>query len=149
VDNLVDWGIKGKISTRCVSNIIRFICNNPRITSKEILSNLNVSGMKVLKQTLQRTMRCNGLKGCRPRKTPLLTEKHVKAHLKIAKTPVNSPTSFVSMILWRDETKIELFGSMDVAYVWRKKGEAHNPKNSILTFSTWGRESYVLRFIFC
>jgi hypothetical protein len=130
---LVEEG-RGRISPRCVSNIICSFCNNPRITSKEILSNLDDYGMKVSRQTslfvliqgiktkkLKSTMHCNRLKGCQPRKTPLLTEKHVKASLNIAKTPVNSPTSFFSKILWRDETKIESLGPKDVAYVWREK----------------------------
>ena len=32
-----------------------------------------------------------------------------------------------------DETKIELFGHNDHRYVWRKKGEACKPKNTIPT----------------
>lgn len=32
---------------------------------------------------------------------------------------------------WSDETKIELLGHNDHCYVWRKKGQAHKPKNTI------------------
>ncbi|KAK3509146.1 hypothetical protein QTP70_020257, partial [Hemibagrus guttatus] len=32
--------------------------------------------------------------------------------------------NFWSSILWSDETKLKLFGHMDVANVWRKKGAA-------------------------
>ena len=31
----------------------------------------------------------------------------------------------------QNETKMELFGHRDVAFVWRKKGEAYNPKNTV------------------
>ena len=33
--------------------------------------------------------------------------------------------------MWSDETKLELFGHRDVAYVWRKQGEAYHPKNTV------------------
>jgi uncharacterized protein YneF (UPF0154 family) len=64
MDNLDGRRRKGKISPRCARKIIRSICSNPRITSKEILSNLDASGMKVSRQILQGTMRRIGLKGC-------------------------------------------------------------------------------------
>ncbi|KAI4873237.1 hypothetical protein NFI96_022814 [Prochilodus magdalenae] len=41
-------------------------------------------------------------------------------------------------VLWSDETKIELFGHNDHRYVWRKKGEASKPKNTILTVKHGG-----------
>ncbi|KAL1268300.1 hypothetical protein QQF64_033663 [Cirrhinus molitorella] len=37
-----------------------------------------------------------------------------------------------------DETKLEPFGHRDVAYVWRKKGEAFNPKNTVPTVKHGG-----------
>ena len=40
--------------------------------------------------------------------------------------------------MWSDETKLELFGHMDAAYVWRKKGEAYNPKNTVPTVKHGG-----------
>jgi hypothetical protein len=41
--------------------------------------------------------------------------------------------TFWRNVHWSDETKIELFGYNDHRYVWRKKGEACKPKNTILT----------------
>jgi hypothetical protein len=41
--------------------------------------------------------------------------------------------TFWRNVLWSDETKIELFGHNDHRYVWRKKGEACMPKNTIPT----------------
>ncbi|KAK3556765.1 hypothetical protein QTP70_016689 [Hemibagrus guttatus] len=38
----------------------------------------------------------------------------------------------------RDETKIELFGHNDVDFIWCKKGEAFNPKNTIPTVKHGG-----------
>ena len=37
-----------------------------------------------------------------------------------------------------DETKIELFSHNDVSHVWRKKGEAYNPKNTVPTVKHGG-----------
>ena len=37
-----------------------------------------------------------------------------------------------------DETKIELFSHNDVSHVWRKKGEAYNPKNTVSTVKHGG-----------
>lgn len=36
------------------------------------------------------------------------------------------------------ETKLELFGHRDIAYVWTKKEEAYNPKNTVSTFKHGG-----------
>ena len=33
---------------------------------------------------------------------------------------------------------MELFGHMDTEYVWRKKGEAYNPKNTVPTVKHGG-----------
>ena len=40
--------------------------------------------------------------------------------------------------MWSDETKLELFGHRDVAYVWRKQGEAYHPKNTVPTVKHGG-----------
>ena len=39
-------------------------------------------------------------------------------------------------IIWSDE--MELFGHRDVAYAWRKKGEALKPKNKVPTIRHGG-----------
>ena len=41
-------------------------------------------------------------------------------------------------VLWSDETKIELFGYNDQRYVWKRQGEAFNPKNTIPTVKHGG-----------
>lgn len=35
--------------------------------------------------------------------------------------------------LWSDETKLELSGHMDAAFSWQRKGEAFDPKITVLT----------------
>lgn len=36
-------------------------------------------------------------------------------------------------VLWMNETKPELFGPVDEAYVWRKKNKAYMEKNTLPT----------------
>lgn len=45
---------------------------------------------------------------------------------------------FWKHVLWSDETKIEMFGHNDYRYVWRKKGEACRPENTIPTVKQGG-----------
>lgn len=45
--------------------------------------------------------------------------------------------------LWSGETKLQLLGSRDAAYVWRKKVEVYNPQNTTVKHSggsikVWG-----------
>ena len=42
------------------------------------------------------------------------------------------------MLLWSNETKKELFGHNDQKYVWRREGEAFNPKNTKPTIKHGG-----------
>ena len=44
----------------------------------------------------------------RPRRIPLLTQRHKKARLEYAKTYVTKPQSFWENVLWTDETEAEL-----------------------------------------
>jgi len=138
VTNLRGRGRKSLVSPRFARKIIREVSNNPRLTTKEILNDISQSGTKISRQTLQRTLNKAGLHGRRPRKTPLLKPKHVKARLAFARAHIDKDSSFWSSVLWSDETKMELFGHRDVAFVWRKKGEAFNPKNTVPTVKHGG-----------
>jgi hypothetical protein len=81
--------------------------------------------MKESRQTLQRTMHQNRLKGCQPRKTPLQTEKHVNASLKIAKTTVNQP-HFSSRFCGEMKLK-KIILAYGCSLRLEKKSEAPNP----------------------
>jgi transposase len=141
VKTLVGRGCKPKVSPKqflLARKIVREASNNPRTTTKVIRNNLRESGIDVSRQTLQRTLNKVGLHGRRPRKTPFLQPRHIKARLDFAKAYLENSPSFWSKILWSDETKLELFGHRDVAYVWRKKSEAFKPKNTIPTVKHGG-----------
>lgn len=100
--------------------------------------NLGSAGGNISRQTVQRTLHTAGFNGRRPRRTPLLQIRHTKARLAFANAHLDKEDDFWSSVLWSDETKIELFGHNDVAFIWRKKGEAFNPKNTIPTVKHGG-----------
>ena len=61
-----------------------------------------------------------------------------KARLHFATAHGDRDCPFWRNVLCSDETKIELFGHIDHRYVWRKKGEACKPKNTIPTVKHGG-----------
>lgn len=138
VKNRKGRGRKSKVSDKLARKLVREASNNPRVTTKAILTNLKESGTTISRQTLQRVLHKAGLHGCRPRKTPLLQPRHVKTRLAFAKAHLDKDNTFWENVLWSDETKLELFGHRDVAFVWRKKGEAFSPKNTVPTVKHGG-----------
>ena len=46
-----------------------------------------------------------------------------KPDLSLLKTTFKNPEGYWKRVMWSDETKLELFGHRDVAYIWRKQGE--------------------------
>lgn len=138
VKNIKGRGRKSKVSDKLARKLVREASNNPRITTKAILTNLKESGTNISRQTLQRVFHKAGLHGHRPRKTPLLQSRHIKARLAFAKAHLDKDVTFWKSVLWSDETKLELFGHRDVAFVWRRKGEAFNPKNTVPTVKHGG-----------
>ena len=85
-------------------------------------------------RTILRHLNEMGCYGRRPRRSPLLTQRHKKARLEFAKTFLGKPKSFWEYILWTDETKVELFGKA----VYRKQNEAFKEKNMVPTVKHGG-----------
>lgn len=52
-------------------------------------------------------------------------------NLQLQKTFLEKPNAFGRQVLWSDEKKIELSVHIDKRYVWRRKGEAFKPKNTV------------------
>lgn len=129
---------KPKVTLALAKMVVQEAKKNPRITTRDILMNLSNSGTNISRQTIQRTLHKAVLYGCQQRRTPPLQDRHTKARIAFAKAHLDKEESIWSSILWSDETKIELFGHRDVAFIWRKKGEAFNPKNNIHTVKHGG-----------
>ncbi|KAK3567675.1 hypothetical protein QTP86_020610 [Hemibagrus guttatus] len=133
VKNLRGCGRKPKVTPVLASRIVREVKKKPRITTKAILMSLGSAGGNISRQTVQWTLHTNGFHGRRPRRTPLFQIRHTKARLAFANAHLDKEEDFWSSVLWSDETKIELFGHNDVAFICRKKGETFNPNNTIPT----------------
>ena len=93
------------------------VSKNPWTSAKMIVADLASSRVDVSRSTVVRALHHGGLQVNRPRRTPLLKERHIKARLRFAREHLKGKDEFWS-VLWSDETKLELFGHMDVAYVW-------------------------------
>ena len=131
VRNKPGCGRKHKISRTLERKIVRDVSKMPQTSAKMIVSDLASSGVDVSRNTVVRALHRGGLQGHRPRRTPLLKKRHITARLRFAREHMKSKDEFWESVLWSDETKLELFGHMDVAYVWLRKGEGFNPKNTV------------------
>lgn len=138
VQNKTGRGRKRIISKTLERKLARDVSKDPRTTAKALVNDLTKSGIEVSEKTVTRALHRNGLRGCRPRKTPLLQKRHLQARLKYARENLEKDLAYWKRVIWSDETKLELFGHQDVAYVWRKKGEAFNPKNTVPTVKHGG-----------
>ena len=88
--------------------------------------------------TVKQVLYHHELKGYSGRRKPLLQNHHKKARLQFATAHGDKNLNFWRHVLWSDETKIELFGHNDKRYIWKKKGEALKPQNTIPTVKYGG-----------
>jgi hypothetical protein len=125
------------LSPRDECTLVRKVQINPRTTAKDPVKMLEETGTKVSISTVKWVLYRYNLKDCSARKKPLLHNHHKKARLRFANAHGDKDRTFWRNVLWSDEKKIELFGHNDHRYVWRKKGEACKPKNTISTVKCW------------
>ncbi|CAM4505953.1 unnamed protein product [Leuciscus chuanchicus] len=124
-------GRPAKLSYRGRRALVREIKKNPKITVAELQRCSREMGESCSKSTITAAIHQSGLYGRVARRKPLLSARHMKAHLKDSKMVLNE-------ILWSDETKIELFGLNSKRYVWRKPGTAHHLSNTVSTVKHGG-----------
>ena len=123
---------------RMQRRIVGMVAEEPRTTAKQIQADLQTQGTIILTCTIRRQLNERGLYGRRPRRKPLLKDRHKKAWLEFAKTHLNKPKSFWENVLWTDETKLELFGKSHRLCVYRKRNEAFKQKNTLPTVKHGG-----------
>ena len=123
------------LSPRDERSLVRKVQINPRTTAEDLVKMLEETCTKV---SIKRVLYQHNLKGRSARKRPLLQNCLKKARLRFATAHEDKDHTFWRNVLWSDETKIELFGHHDHRYVWRKKGEACKPKNTIPTVKHGG-----------
>ncbi|KAF2348339.1 hypothetical protein FHG87_020907 [Trinorchestia longiramus] len=71
-------------------------------------------------------------------RVPIASKRPVKARLKYANDHLNKSAAFCNLVLWSDETKIELFGGNSTNHVWRQQNEEYKPKCTIPTVKFGG-----------
>uniref|UniRef100_A0A8L0DSZ3 Tc1-like transposase DDE domain-containing protein n=1 Tax=Oncorhynchus mykiss TaxID=8022 RepID=A0A8L0DSZ3_ONCMY len=113
------------LSPREERTLVRKVQINLRTTAKDLVKMLEETRTKVSICTVNRVLYQHNLKGHSARKKPLLQNHHKNPDYG------DKDCTFWRNVLWSDKTKIELFGQNDHRYVWRKKGEACNLKNTI------------------
>ena len=140
-------GRRRVLSPRDERTLVRKVQINPRTT--DLVKLLEETGTKVSISTVKRVRYRHNLKGRSARKKPLLQNRHKKAGLWFATAHGDKNCTFWRNVLWSDSTKIELFGHNDHCYVWRIKGEACKPKNTIPNCEAWGWQHHVVGVLCC
>ena len=90
--------------------MVREVTKNPMVTLTELQSFSVEMGEPSRRTTLSEALHQSGLYGRVARQKPLLSKRHMTAHLEFAKRHLKDSQIIRNQILWSDEAKIELFG---------------------------------------
>jgi len=121
-------GRKRKSTKREDRTLVRISLANRRLASKELSRELNEStGAKLSAPTVRRRLLENGLRGCKARKKPLLTEKQRKRRLEWARSHVKWSVEKWRRVLFSDESTFTVNNHSGNNYVRRKPGEEFRP----------------------
>ncbi len=128
-----------KLSPRDVRRVQKLASENRRRSARSIAEEVAATGCQLVSpQTIRRTLHQDGLRGCRPRRKPLLKPAHKKARKLFAERNKTKSMSSWNHVLWSDETKINLFGSDGIQHVWRRPGEEYHDKCVVPTVKHGG-----------
>ena len=92
----------------------RQVKKNPSVTAKTLQQDFVATGIEILVCTVRCTPNAEGFHARSPRHTPLLSHEHKKIQLQYAQNHINKPQKHWDSALWSGETKVELFGLMDL-----------------------------------
>uniref|UniRef100_A0AAZ3REL4 Transposase Tc1-like domain-containing protein n=1 Tax=Oncorhynchus tshawytscha TaxID=74940 RepID=A0AAZ3REL4_ONCTS len=88
--------------------------------------------------TISAALHQSGFYGRVARRKPLLSKRHMTAHLEFAKRHLKDSQTMRIKIIWSDETKIELFGLNAKRHIWKKPGTIPTMKNGGGSIMLWG-----------
>ncbi|KAK3574445.1 hypothetical protein QTP86_006613 [Hemibagrus guttatus] len=131
-------GRLAKLSDRGRRALIREVTQYPMATLKELQRFSMEREEPSRRTTMSAALHKSGLYGRVARRKPLLSKRHMTAHLEFAKWYLKDSQTMRNQILWSDSTKIELFGLNGTRHVWRKLGNAHHLANTIPTVKHGG-----------
>lgn len=128
-----------KLTLRDERRLLRIAEANRKASTLELVEIVKSQfGKSVSCDTIRRLLHRASLRGRRPRRKPLLKPKHKTDRLKFANEYFDKENRFWDSVLWSDETKINLFGSDGVQWVWRRSGEEHLDKCMVPTVKHGG-----------
>lgn len=109
VENRPIPGRPRKISVRSVRKLVRASLSNRKLSSLELAQGYNAEKKEnISPSTVRRRLAEAGLRGCKARKKPYLSEKNRKARLEWAKNHRHWTVEDWANVLWSDETNIEV-----------------------------------------
>ncbi|KAG2465191.1 TC1A transposase, partial [Polypterus senegalus] len=131
-------GRPSKLSDQGRRALVREVTKNPMVTLSELQRSSVEKGEPSRRTTISAAIHQSGLYGRVARRKPLLSKRHMAAHLEFAKRHLKDSQTMRNKILWSDETKIELFGANARRHIWRKPGTTHHEANTIPTVKHGG-----------
>ena len=73
---------------------------NPHVSRNEAWLILEQSGTGASPSTVSNILNRDDLRGCRPRKAPLMRSTHLKARFKFANEPFLKESTYLNSVLW-------------------------------------------------
>ncbi|KAG2457038.1 TCB1 transposase, partial [Polypterus senegalus] len=131
-------GRPSKLSNQGRRALVREVTKNPMVTLSELQRSSVERGEPSRRTTISAAIYQADLYDRVARRKPLLSKRHMAAHLEFAKRHMKDSQTMRNKILWSDETKIEPFGVNARHRVWRKPGTAHHQASTIPTVKHGG-----------
>lgn len=102
-------GRKRKTTARNDRLLQRMCLRNRKRTSEQLAGDLlEESNVTISARTIRRRLTEFGLKGCKPRHKPYLTQEHKKKRLLWAKRYLNWTVDDWAKVMWSDESNIQV-----------------------------------------
>lgn len=110
--------------------ILSEIDKNPFTSSEKVKVSIEAkTEKKVSSRTVRNYIRTTAFRSRVPRKRPYLSKKNINRRMELCREWSSFEPDDWKKVIWSDETKINLFSSDGRDRVYRKEGEALNPKN--------------------
>lgn len=139
IENKCRSGRPSALSDRDKRQIKHLVDRDPFSSAVQIASEISRNLQKdVHPETVRRAIKSYDLKSYTPRKKPYVNLVNRKKRLEFAKAYVDRPIDFWRKVIFSDESKYNIFGSDGRLRVWRRPGEALNPKNTKKTVKHGG-----------
>lgn len=139
VNDLPKTGRPRKTSKRVDKLIVKQFDEMPFSTARDVEKYINENNLaNISSQTVRRRSKEAQIRCFSARRKPLLSKINIEKRLFFAKKFVNKPIEFWEKVIWTDECKFNMCQSDRMKRVYRKKGQAMNPKYIIPTVKHGG-----------